>query len=144
MQYSFTTTIGVDVSKNTLDVFCHADNKFAQFNNTPDGIKKLIKWVQQRADESLVVIEPTGGYERMLQHMVLTSEGLHLAKINARQIRQFARAKGRIAKTDHIDARILAEYGMAFKPRILSLPPEYRQKLSALVKRRTQLNNNAS
>ena len=78
MQYSFTTTIGVDVSKNTLDVFCHADNKFAQFNNGLDGIKKY-KWVQQRADESLVVIEPTA-VMAYLQHMVLQVR-LHLAKL---------------------------------------------------------------
>lgn len=144
MQYSFTTTIGIDVSKHTLDVFCHADGNNAQFSNSPEDIGRLMKWIKKRAEESLVIIEPTGGYERMVQHIALTTKGIHIAKVNARQIREFARAKGRIAKTDKIDASILAEYGIAMKPRVLALPPVQRQKLSALVKRRQQLTNTSS
>lgn len=139
MNYSFTTSIGVDVSKCLLDVYCDSDGTHERFDNSPDGINKLIRWIAKRAEQALVVIEPTGGYEHMLQHMVLTNKTMHLAKVNARQIREFARAKGRIAKTDSIDARILAEYGIAMRPRILTMPPAYRQELRAMVTRRQQI-----
>jgi len=144
MKYAFTTTIGVDVSKHTLDIFCHADSNNSQFSNSPEGIAELIQWIRKRAEQCLVIIEPTGGYERMLQQMVLTTNGMQLAKINARQIREFARAKGRFAKTDRIDARLLAEYGIAMNPRVAILPPAYRQELSALIMRRQQLTNSIS
>lgn len=141
MKYSFTASIGIDVSKHFLDVFCNADNSYEQFINSPDGIKDLIKWIKKRSEYSLVVIEPTGGYEHTLQHMILTTENMQLSKVNARQIREFARAKGRIAKTDSIDAKILAEYGIAMKPRLLTMPPKYRQELKALVTRRQQISD---
>ncbi len=64
---------------------------------------------------------------------------MHMAKVNARQIREFARAKGQIAKTDKIDASIMAEYGIAMHPRVLTLAPEYRQELCAMVSRKRQL-----
>ncbi len=75
MKHSFATTIGIDISKLYLDVFCHGDGSHKQFKNTPDDIAKVIKWIKQRAEESLIIIEPTGGYERMLQQIVLTTKG---------------------------------------------------------------------
>ena len=139
MTYAFSSCIGIDISKRVLDAYCDGDHAHAQFDNTPEGIKALIRWIHKRSEESLVVIEPTVVSEHMLLHIILTSEGMHLAKVNARQIREFARAKGRIAKTDSIDARILAEYGVAMRPRILALAPEYRQELRGMVTRREQI-----
>ena len=111
-----TTTIGIDVSKQYLDAFCHHDQQTLRVPNHPKGITALLAWIGQRTARPFIVIEPTGGYEHTLQSMLL-EHGLLLAKVNARQVREFARAKGRLAKTDAIDASVLADYGQVMAPR---------------------------
>lgn len=135
----FANTIGVDVSKSNLDAFCHENNTYKKFDNSESGISKLLAWVKKLPGSSLVIIEPTGGYEIALQNKILATDSINIAKVNARQIRDFARAKGRIAKTDSIDASILAEYGKLIKPRNLALTSENKRELAALVSRRQQL-----
>lgn len=133
-----TTTIGIDVSKQYLDVFCRHDQKTLRVPNHPQGITALLAWIGQRAARPLMVIEPTGGYEHTLQTMLL-DQGLSVAKVNARQVREFARAKGQLAKTDAIDAAVLADYGQVMAPRtVVGTSPE-QHELVQLVKRRRQL-----
>ena len=111
-----TTTIGIDVSKQYLDAFCHHDQQTLRVPNHPKGITALLVWMSRRTACPLIVIEPTGGYELTLQTMLL-DQGFSLAKVNARQVREFARAKGRLAKTDALDASVLADYGQVMAPR---------------------------
>ncbi len=133
-----TTTIGIDVSKQYLDAFCRHDQHTVRVPNHAQGIVALLAWIGQRTARPLIVIEPTGGYEHTLQAMLL-DQGLSLAKVNARQVREFARAKGQLAKTDAIDASVLAAYGQVMAPRtVVGTSPE-QHELAQLVKRRRQL-----
>jgi len=133
-----TTTIGIDVSKQYLDAFCRHDQHTVRVPNHPQGITALLAWIGQRTARPFIVIEPTGGYEHTLQAMLL-EQGLSLAKVNARQVREFARAKGRLAKTDTIDAAVLADYGQVMTPRTLVGPSPEQRELAQVVKRRRQV-----
>lgn len=133
-----TTTIGLDVSKQYLDACCHHDQQTLRVPNHPQGITALLAWISQRTACPLIVIEPTGGYELTLQTMLL-DQGLSLAKVNARQVREFARAKGRLAKTDAIDAAVLADYGHVMTPRTLVGPSPEQHELAQVVQRRRQV-----
>lgn len=133
-----TTTIGIDVSKQYLDAFCRLDQHTVRVPNHPQGIATLLTWIGQRTARPLMVIEPTGGYEHTLQAMLL-DQGFSLAKVNARHVREFARAKGRLAKTDAIDAAVLADYGQVMTPRTLVRPSHEQQELAQVVKRRRQV-----
>jgi transposase len=133
-----TTTIGIDVSKHYLDAFCHHDQQTLRVPNHLKGMTALLAWIGQRQARSLIVIEPTGGYEHPLQ-AILLDQGFSLAKVNARQVREFARAKGRLAKTDAIDAAVLADYGYVMTPRTMVSPSHEQSELAQVVKRRRQL-----
>jgi transposase len=87
----------------------------------------------------LIVVEATGGYEEALV-LALFEAGLPVALVSPQRVRQYARAKGRLAKTDPLDAQLLAEYGQAIQPRLFVGKSEERKRLSALVGRRNQLN----
>ena len=133
----YNQAIGIDVSKATLDVYHSSENTGKQFPNDDKGIAKLIEWIG-KGDNVLVIFEPSGGYERFLQYALL-SHSISCSKVNARQIRNFARAIGRLAKTDKIDAEILAHYGLKMQPRTMVIPEEKQRELAEYVKRRRQL-----
>jgi len=129
--------IGIDVSKETLDVHTLPDRNELQFANNPEGIKAICRKFS-KLRPNLIVIEATGG----LQIPVATALGLKkfpVVVINPRQARDFARAKGRLAKTDKIDAAILALFGKHMEPEVRPLKDEQTQELSALMSRRNQL-----
>jgi len=129
--------IGIDVSKETLDVHTLPDRNELQFANDPEGIKAICRKFS-KLRPNLIVIEATGG----LQIPVATALGLKkfpVVVINPRQARDFARAKGRLAKTDKIDAAILALFGKHMEPEVRPLKDEQTQELSALMSRRNQL-----
>jgi transposase len=126
---------GVDISKENLDVAVDASDQNWRFSNSPAGIKKAIE-VFKGMSPVMVIFEATGGLELSLWH-ALTEAGIEAALINPRQIREFARAKGRLAKTDSIDAKIIAEYGQAFHPKPQPFPDT--QELKELITRRSQL-----
>lgn len=134
-----TKTIGIDVAKLHLDAYCHETAKTLTVPNTDVGIAKLLRWATTDQSHVLIVIEPSGGYERSLQQRALETSGVQIAKVNARQIRDFARAKGRLAKTDAIDARIIAEYGALMSPRTIIMPSAEQRELADLNIRRRQL-----
>lgn len=128
---------GIDVSKQTLDVAVRPDGQRLKFANDEAGFAELIKQLRPMKPER-IVLEPTGGYEAALVHALSAAE-LPVVVINARQVRQFAQSTGKLAKTDSIDADVLAHYGEAIKPEIRPLKDESLRELEALVARRRQL-----
>jgi len=108
-----------------------------QVSNDAEGIASLKERLESIAVE-LVVLEASGGYER-LAAAELSGAGLPLAIINPRQAREFARATGRLAKTDAIDAELLARFGEAVKPAVRPLPQQSEQELRGLIARRRQI-----
>jgi transposase len=99
-------TIGVDISKETLAAYRLPDNERIQVANDRAGQKTLVRWIGKQ-NGALVVFEATGAYHRSLE-AALAANGLAFAKVNPRQARRFAEATGRLAKTDRVDAIMLA------------------------------------
>lgn len=130
--------VGIDVAKDWFDVAVLGEKITVQFANTKSGITKLVK--QMRVlHPSLIVVEATGGYEETLV-LALFEAGLPVALVSPQRVRQYAKAKGQLAKTDPLDAHLLAEYGKAIQPRLFVGKSEERKQLSALMGRRNQLN----
>ena len=129
--------VGIDVSKARLDVaLLHAEEEL-QFANDAAGIEQLVKQLKM-LEVDLVVTEATGGYETTVA-TALAAAGLRVAVVNPRQVRDFAKATGRLAKTDRIDARVIAAFGEAIKPEIRPLADEDARELEGLLVRRSQL-----
>ena len=98
-------TIGIDISKPVLDAFRLATGEHRQFPNDKPGCKALMRWIGR--EPARVVFEPTGPYHRVLEQS-LTRAGIAIVKVNPRYARRFAEATGELAKTDRIDAALLA------------------------------------
>jgi transposase len=129
--------IGVDVSKERLDVAVAPSGETIGFANSEDGIALLADFLKPRNPE-LVLFEATGGWEmNAVNH--LAAQRLPLAVLNPRHVRDFAKATGQLAKTDAIDARILARFGQAVRPEVRPLKPVELRKLEALTTRRRQI-----
>lgn len=137
MPLSETCMIGIDVSKAQLDVAVSPSGETTGFLNTDVGIGELVAWAQA-FQPHLIVLEATGGLE-VLATGRLTAAGLTVAVVNPRQVREFAKATGRLAKTDRIDAQVIAQFGQAIKPVPRPLKDEDTQQLNALLVRRRQL-----
>lgn len=129
--------VGVDVSKEKLDVAVRPDGERWQTVNSEQSIPELIARLKALKPE-LIIIEATGGLERAVV-AAMVAAALPVAMINPRQAREFARATGRLAKTDQIDADDLAFFGEAIRPEVRPLPEADVQELSALNARRQQL-----
>jgi transposase len=129
--------VGIDVSKEHLDVAVRPSGQRFRFANNDPGITELLKRLRKLRPER-IVLEPTGGYEGALVHAAAAAE-LPVVVINARHIRQFAHSTGKLAKTDSIDAEVLAHYAEALKPEIRPLKDENLRELEAHVTRRRQL-----
>ena len=129
--------IGIDVSKQFFDVHSVPTDHTERFSNDEAGIRLCLKRCQQEQPE-LIVMEATGGYESLLAG-TLQAEGLSVAVVNPRRIRDFARASGQMAKTDALDAKIIACYGAILEPAPTEQISDNARKLKALVSRRHQL-----
>ena len=129
--------VGIDVSKATLDVYIRPMGKALKIANSELEISHLVKELKSY-DLNLIVLEATGGLETELI-IQLQAALLPVALINPRQGRDFAKATGKLAKTDAIDAQILAHFGEAMKPQVLKIEPEEGRTLSELISRRRQL-----
>ena len=129
--------VGIDISKDYLDVCILPSGKELRYKNSAKEIESLCKRLLKEGDV-LVIIEPSGNYEQELQYTLL-DRNIRVAKINAKQIRDFARASGKLAKTDSLDARILAVYGSKMEVRLLEARSESEKRLLSLVGRRRQL-----
>lgn len=130
-------TVGIDVSKAHLDVYFSREGAALQVANEATAIAGLISTLVERAPE-LVVLEATGGLQRELVAQLGAAQ-LPVAVVNPRQVRDFAKATGRLAKTDQIDAQVLARFGAAVKPALRPLPDETAQAFTDLLTRRRQL-----
>ena len=129
--------IGIDVSKTLLDVAVLPDDQTWSVDNDQQGIRTLVKDLK-RWRCRLVILEATGGLE-MAAVSALAAAGLPVVVVNPRQVRDFAKSKGILAKTDRIDARVLTLFGEAVKPQVRPLKDKQMQQLDALVSRRRQL-----
>jgi transposase len=129
--------IGIDVAKDKLDVHAWPTRQTLQVPNTPAGIDALVAGLAPLR-VSLIVIEATGRYERRVA-FELMGKGYEVAIVNPRQPRDFAKASGQLAKTDAIDAKVLAQFGALIGPRKSEKPSENQVLLDELVTRRRQL-----
>ncbi len=129
--------VGVDVSKARLDLASRPTGDRFDVANDPAGIDSLVDRLRA-ARPALVVLEATGGLERPVA-AALTAAAIPVAVVNPRQARDFARATGRLAKTDKIDAEILARFGEAVRPRPRAIPDEEAQEFAAILARRRQI-----
>jgi transposase len=134
------TYLGIDVSKARLDVHVLPSGATLQVANDATGHTALVTWLQPQAP-TLVVLEATGGYERAVA-VALADAELPVAVINPRQARRFAQATGRLAKTDRVDAHVLAELAAALHPAQRALPDPATYGLRELVVRRRQVREN--
>ena len=129
--------VGIDVSKARLDVAVGPAGELLSVDNDAHGIAELAGRLQTLGPE-LIVLEASGGLETVLVGE-LAAAGLPLAVVNPRQVRDFARATGQLAKTDALDARALALFAERIKPPVRELPDEQTRQLRALVTRRREL-----
>jgi transposase len=131
------SNVGIDVSKLHLDVAMRPTGERFRVENNDTGFAELLKRVKKLKPER-IVLEPSGGYELELVQSLARAK-LPVVVVNARQIRQFAQATGRLAKTDELDADVLAHFAEAIQPEIRALSDETHRELEALVTRRRQL-----
>src|SRR5215211_5382279 len=129
--------VGIDVSQATLDVAVYPTGEQWQVSNDEAGISQLVERIRKLAPER-IVLEATGGYEAVAL-ATLGSAGLPVVAVNPRQVRDFARSTGRLAKTDALDAQVLAHFAAVVRPPIRPLPDAATRELSALLARRRQL-----
>jgi len=129
--------IGIDVAKATLDAYVHPSGARFPVTNDDEGIKTLLERLKA-FPQAAVILEATGGLEFGVA-AALTSAGFRVAIVNPRQVRDFARALGRLAKTDPIDAEILALFGDRLRPEPRPIPDSALRSLEAHVARRRQI-----
>lgn len=129
--------VGIDVAKATLDVAIGSDGETVQVENSEAGIAQLVKRLGEAAP-ALVVLEATGGYESLVAAAVAGRQ-IAVAIVNPRQVRDFAKATGVLAKTDRIDARVLARFAEAVRPEPRPLPTAEAKELEEFLGRRRQI-----
>ena len=130
--------IGIDIGKDTLDIYIFELEKYWRIKNTLEDIKKLISQLN-RYQLTRVLVEATGGYERKLVE-ACAEKGLPIVIVQPIKVRQFAKAQGIIAKTDKMDARLIAQFGVVMKPEIRPLPSKKVRLVRDLLSRKRQLN----
>jgi transposase len=131
--------VGIDVCQKYLDVYIRPSSKLFQVTNDEVGISKLVQTLENIQPE-LIILEATGGME-IDAAIKLTQAGLAVAVINPRQARDFAKATGQLAKTDAIDARVLAHFADAIRPQVRQISDESSRQLEDLVQRRRQISD---
>lgn len=129
--------VGIDVAKDRLTVVLRPTGESLELENGDRDLRKLVRRLREE-DLDLVVLEATGGLEQPAA-AALALAGLPVAIVNPRQVRDFAKAVGRLAKTDRIDAAVLAHFAEAVKPEPRPLADDQARELSAIVLRRRQL-----
>ena len=129
--------VGIDVAKNELVVACGSAGAVRTERNDEAGVRTLVQQLSALAPE-VVVLEATGGYEWLVA-AALAAAQLPVAVVNPRHVRDFAKATGQLAKTDRLDARILALFGERVRPPVRPLPDEATRALESVLTRRRQL-----
>lgn len=129
------SSLGIDISKKYLDVYCLPLNFSERYENTLQGFEALLDWILKNSVQ-FIVFEPSGGYEKPLR-VFLASKNINFSMVNASQVRHFAKAKGLLAKTDKIDALVLAEYGLKLQLKnFISTSPEVKELQEWVMARR--------
>jgi transposase len=128
--------LGVDIAKAYLDTAI--GNEKSRFSNDAPGHRQLINWIKQMPASVQVICEPSGGYERALVRALVGAQ-LKISLVPANRVRQFARAKGILAKTDRIDAKLLCAFGEAMQPGTISASQLEQQHLRELESQRRHL-----
>jgi transposase len=136
-QMSGEVFVGIDVAKDTVEVAVRPSGERWEERNDGKGWKKLVRRLRE-VSPKLVVMEATGGYEAEVA-LRLTEASIPIRILNPRQVRDFARGKGLLAKTDGLDAAVLAEYAETYRPEPRALPGEEAREMAALLSRRRQL-----
>jgi transposase len=131
------TFIGLDIAKDHIDVGIWPDPEHWQVPNQAEGIAQLVDTLAAHAP-TCIVLEASGGYEQEAA-ATLASAGLPVVVVNPRQVRDFAKATGQLAKTDRLDALVLARFAEAVKPEIRPLPDAATEELRLLLVRRSQV-----
>lgn len=129
--------VGVDVSKDSLDIHIYETDKHWQTANTAEGVKSLIRQLK-RYQLTRVLVEATGGYERGLVE-ACAEKSLPVIVVQPIQVRQFAKAQGTFAKTDKLDARLIAHFGVVIQPEPRPLPSKNVRLVKDLLARKRQL-----
>jgi len=129
--------VGIDICKDSLDVAIGPGKEIITFANDQKGVNALIKELSRIGPE-LIVLESTGGYERLATSSFVEA-GLPVVIVNPRQVRDFAKSVGILAKTDAIDARVITRFAEAVKPDVRQLKDRETSELTALVTRRRQI-----
>ena len=131
--------VGIDVSKHRLDLHSRPSGEGFALDHDEEGVAALVRRLAAlEPAPALIVLEATGGMEVRLA-AALAAAGLPVAVVNPRRVRAFARATGRLAKTDRLDAAVIARFAEAVRPPVRPLPDEATRHLGALVVRRRQL-----
>lgn len=128
---------GIDVSKATLDVVMRPSDEHWTVNNDEKGFAEIIEHLKE---VKLVVLEATGGLQVAVTAALLNA-GIPVVAVNPRQIHDFAKAIGVLAKTDHVDAKVIARFAETVRPQVRSIKDEEMQQLEAIVVRRRQLSS---
>jgi transposase len=129
--------VGIDISKDTLDIGFQPSGQTVQIPHDEPGITEATRRLREAAPR-LVVLEATGGLETRLAAS-LTAAGVPVAVVNPRQVRDYAKATGQLAKTDRIDAWMLADFARAIRPAVRPMKEMFTRELDDLVTRRRQL-----
>ena len=135
------TFLGLDVSRDVLDLHVRPTGQVGRFSNTPDGHRQLLAALPPRETIERIVLEATGGLEGPVA-ATLAAAGYPVVVVNPRQVRDFAKAAGQLAKTDALDAAVLAHFADALRPELRPLPPADLQEFRELLDRREQLLQN--
>lgn len=130
--------IGIDVASTCCDVAFGSAGAIRTYANEDQGLEALVAALQAADDIALVVLEATGGYEA-LTVAKLAAADIPVVVVNPRQVRDFAKSLGRLAKTDALDARVLALFGERVRPTVKALKDEQTRALEGLLARRRQL-----
>jgi transposase len=137
MNDSTPTFVGIDVSKKKLDIFLLPQRNAFFSSNEAESLAELVEKLRS-VQPKLIVVEATGGFERPLVAAMLDA-GLPVSVVNPAQVRSFSKSKGQLAKTDRLDAELLAQFAKAIEPRVSEKIPEKQAELDQLVTRRRQL-----
>lgn len=129
--------VGIDVGKKKNDVHVHGLAEESEHHNDAEGIRELVDSLRQLSP-TLIVAEATGGYERLLV-AELSAAGLPIAVVNPTRVRRFADSLGQLAKTDKIDARMIAHFASVVRPPVRALKSEEEERLGDLLDRRRQI-----
>ncbi len=129
--------VGIDISKERLDVSLYPEDSCQTFSYDEKGVTAITEYLS-KVRPAIVVLEATGGYEALIAASLSTA-GIAVALTNPRQIRDFAKATGRLAKTDSIDARVIAHFAAAIKPSPKPVSDDQSQEFKDMLMRRRQI-----